>query len=84
MRFVAVVAFACVMVSSSGAAAVETCRFIPIKADREACYARQEAELAAKHKAHAPDALKMTNQDPQMKLEDDLVARRLRSICRGC
>ena len=65
-------------------AAVEQCRFIQAKPEREACYQRQEAELAAKRKP-APtsdtttmDSLKRMHQD------DEAVYQRLRSICRGC
>lgn len=69
------------------AAAVETCRFIEAKVDREACYHRQEAELAARRKAEPQarssesstfDALR------QMRRDDEEVYRSLRSICRGC
>ena len=38
---------------SSPASAVEQCRFIQAKPEREACYQRQEAELAAKRKPGA-------------------------------
>ncbi len=69
--------------SSAVFAAVEQCRFIEKKPEREACYARQAEALAEKHKASA--AVKITA-DPvqQMKLEDESLSRRLRSICRGC
>jgi hypothetical protein len=72
-------------IAHSGAAfaAVEQCRFIEKKQEREACYTRQAEALAEKHKASA--AVKVTA-DPvqQMKLEDENFSRRLRSICRGC
>jgi len=69
--------------SSAAFAAVEQCRFIEKKLEREACYTRQAEALAEKHKASA--AVKVTA-DPiqQMKLEDESLSRRLRSICRGC
>ena len=65
-------------------AAVEQCRFIQTKPEREACYQRQEAELAAKRKPEKPidtttmDSLKQTRQD------DEAVYQSLHSICRGC
>ena len=69
--------------SSVAISAVEQCRFIEKKVEREACYTRQAEALAEKHKASA--AVKATA-DPiqQMKLEDESLSRRLRSICRGC
>jgi hypothetical protein len=64
-------------------AEVEQCRFIQAKAEREACYTRQEAALAAKRK---PEPSRDTTIDSlqQMRQEDDAVYRSLRSICRGC
>jgi len=38
------------LISAADAAAVEQCRFIPARAEREACYKRQEDELAARRK----------------------------------
>ena len=68
------------------AAAVEqSCRFIQAKPEREACYKRQEDELAAKRKPVAPandgqsrDTLR------QMRQDDDAVYRSINNICRGC
>jgi hypothetical protein len=71
------------LINCSPATAVEECRFIQAKADREACYERQQAELAVKRKARASEnaPLKPLEQrDP----EDIALARTLRSICRGC
>ncbi len=67
----------------SPAFAVEQCRFIQAKADREACYERQETELAAKRKASAAEAPQVRDID-EFKLEDDRLAGKLRTICRGC
>lgn len=76
---VLVVAFSA---ASPSFAAVEQCRFINSKPDREACYDRQakalaarKAEAAAKPKAAAPE---------RVQLEDQALSRRLKSICRGC
>jgi hypothetical protein len=65
-------------------AEVEQCRFIQAKPEREACYARQEAALAAKRKP-APRADTGTIESmQQMRQEDAEVYRSLHSICRGC
>jgi hypothetical protein len=65
-------------------AAVEQCRFIQAKAEREACYERQEKALAAKRKPE-PAANTMTMESlQQMRRDDDEVYKSLRSICRGC
>jgi len=65
-------------------AAVEQCRFIQAKAEREACYERQAVELAAKRKP-GPSADTTTLESlQQMRRDDDAVYKSLRSICRGC
>jgi hypothetical protein len=65
-------------------AAVEQCRFIQAKPDREACYERQEKALAAKQKPQpAADTTAMESLQ-QMRRDDDEVYKSLRSICRGC
>ncbi|MGA7072964.1 MAG: hypothetical protein WA832_04915 [Bradyrhizobium sp.] len=65
------------------ASAVEQCRFIQAKAEREACYQRQEAELAAKRK---PEPRRDTTMEAvqQMKHEDEALDRQIHGICRGC
>ena len=65
-------------------AAVEQCRFIPAKAEREACYQRQDAELAAKRKPEPPADTKAVESLQQMRQDDDAVYRSMRGICRGC
>jgi hypothetical protein len=65
------------------AAAVEQCRFIQAKAEREACYQRQDAALAAKRKPEPPRDTTL-EQLQQMRREDDAVYKSLRGICRGC
>ena len=73
-------------ISTTSAPAVEqSCRFIPAMPEREACYKRQEDELAAKRKPVAPtndgqtlDTLR------QMRQDDDAVYRSINNICRGC
>ena len=66
------------------ALAVEQCRFIEAKPEREACYQRQEAELAAKRKPEpAADTGKLESLK-QLREEDDAVYKSMRGICRGC
>jgi hypothetical protein len=73
-------------ISATPAAAVEqNCRFIQAKPDREACYKRQEEELAAKRKPAAPANESNTLQSlRQMRQDDDAVYRSINNICRGC
>jgi hypothetical protein len=72
------------MLGAPPAAAVEQCRFIQAKGEREACYARQEADLAAKR--NKPEPKRDTTMDAlqQMKQEDAELNRQIRGICRGC
>ena len=66
-------------------AEVEQCRFIQGKAEREACYTRQEAALAAKRKPEPSTADTRTIESlQQMRREDAEVYKSLHSICRGC
>jgi hypothetical protein len=83
MKFFAHVLFAVMINSSPLLAAVEQCRFINSKTDREACYDRQTKSLAAKRK---PDVIENTKTDSleEMKSENDRLGKSLRSICRGC
>lgn len=81
--FAAVTALA---ISTTPAAALEqSCRFIQAKPEREACYKRQEDELAAKRKP-APPANDGTTLETlrQMRQDDDAVYRSINNICRGC
>ncbi|MDE2064575.1 MAG: hypothetical protein KGJ00_19405 [Bradyrhizobium sp.] len=72
------------MASAAPATAVEQCRFIQAKAEREACYRRQEAELAAKRKPAEPHRDATMGALEQMKLEDQALDRQIHGICRGC
>jgi hypothetical protein len=65
-------------------AAVEQCRFIQAKPEREACYQRQEAELAAKRKPEKPIDTTTMDSLKQMRQDDEAVYQSLHSICRGC
>ena len=66
------------------AAAVEQCRFIQAKGEREACYARQETELTAKRNKPEPKRDTSMEALQQMKQEDAELNRQIRGICRGC
>jgi hypothetical protein len=75
---------ACVMLGMAPALAVEQCRLIQAKPEREACYQRQAAELAAKRKPAPPRESATMQSLEQMKHEDEALNRQLHSICRGC
>jgi hypothetical protein len=72
------------MIGAAPAAAVEQCRFIQAKPEREACYQRQEGELAVKRKPKPADDTTTLDSLRQMRQEDGAVYQSLRSICRGC
>jgi hypothetical protein len=73
------------MLSTPAFAEVEQCRFIQAKPEREACYTRQEAALAAKRKPEPSTADTRTIESlQQMRREDAEVYKSLHSICRGC
>jgi hypothetical protein len=65
-------------------AAVEQCRFIQARPEREACYQRQEKELAAKRKPEPVADTSTIDSLQQMRREDDALYRSMRGICRGC
>ena len=65
-------------------AAVEQCRFIQAKPEREACYQRQAIALAAKRKPEPAADTRTMETLQQMRREDDAVYKSLRGICRGC
>ena len=64
--------------------AAEQCRFIEARAEREACYQRQEVERTARQKANeARQAVQQKPYEP-MTQEDAQLAKSMRGICRGC
>lgn len=83
MKALSACALLALMFGSAPASAIEQCRFIQAKAEREACYQRQEAELAAKRK---PEPRRDTTMEAvqQMKHEDEALDRQIHGICRGC
>jgi hypothetical protein len=70
--------------AAPAAAAVEQCRFIQAKPEREACYQRQAIALAAKRKPEPTADTRTMETLQQMRREDDEVYKSLRGICRGC
>lgn len=65
-------------------AAVEQCRFIQAKPEREACYQRQAAALAAKRKPEPTINTTTLESLQQMRRDDGAMYKSLRGICRGC
>jgi hypothetical protein len=77
--------FGLLFVTSVQAEVEQNCRFVQAKAEREACYQRQEAALAEKRKqAVARDAAMTSSSPEQMSADDAALKATLRSICRGC
>ncbi len=87
MKFFVPVILAIMLGTAPALAAVEQCRFIQAKPDREACYDRQAVALAAKRKPESTgasdDSTRMDSLE-QMKHEDEALNRQLHNICRGC
>jgi len=72
------------IIASPALAIEQNCRFLQAKAEREACYAKQEAELAAKRKPEPTAASRELETMQRLRQEDAEVYRSMRSICRGC
>ena len=68
----------------SARAAPEQCRFIEARAEREACYQRQEAARAARQKAQEAQQAAQPKPYEPMEPEDAQLAKAIRGICRGC
>jgi hypothetical protein len=83
LKIFALITFA-LLFSARPAVAIEQCRFIQAKPEREACYQKQEAELAARRKAEPPRDSKFMESLEQMKRDDEALNRQIHSICRGC
>ena len=69
---------------SSALAAPEQCRFIEARAEREACYQRQESARVAREKARGVQQAAQPKPYEPMDAEDAQLARAIRGICRGC
>ena len=80
---------ALLLCASPALAEIEQCRFITARPEREACYTRQQAALAAKRKPEASADTRSTDTRmietlQQMRRDDAAVYRSLHGICRGC
>ena len=84
LKFILSILLTVVFGAAPALAAVEQCRFIQAKPEREACYQRQEAELAAKRKPERTRDTTTMESLKQMRQDEEAVYRSLRSICRGC
>ena len=84
MKFFLSVMFGLTLGAAPAWAAVEQCRFIQAKPEREACYQRQEKELAAKRKPEPTADTRAMETMQRMRQEDEVVYKSLRGICRGC
>ena len=85
MKFLPPVLVVLAVSSTPAFAEVEqNCRFIQAKAEREACYKRQEAALAEKRKQAATREARPAPTLEQMSREDAALKAQLRGICRGC
>ena len=85
MKLALALSLALVVGAAPAPAIEQNCRFIQAKPEREACYAKQEAELAAKRKPEPTTANNRELETMQlMRREDAEVYRSMRSICRGC
>ena len=84
LKFVLALGLGLIVGTAPASAAVEQCRFIQAKPEREACYARQEKELAAKRKPEPAADTSTIDSLQQMRREDEMLYRSMRGICRGC
>jgi hypothetical protein len=71
------------LAAATPSVAAEKCRQIKLKADREACYDRQSKAVTEQRQAASANKAKIDPVD-QLKIENDKLSKRLRSICRGC
>lgn len=83
VKLVTLFAAASFMYSGTPAFADQQCRLIEKKAEREACYVRQDEARAAKTKANEA-AKKAAIVSPPLIDDDRALSRTLHSICRGC
>ncbi len=84
MKLLLLLSLALILGATPALAIEQNCRFLQVRADREACYAKQEAELAAKRKPEPTAASRDLETMQRMRQEDAEVYRSMRSICRGC
>jgi hypothetical protein len=68
----------------SALAAAEQCRFIEARAEREACYQRQETARTARQRAQEAQQAAQPKPYEPMASDDAQMAKAIRGICRGC
>ena len=71
-------------VLASSAQAIEQCRFVEARSEREACYQRQEAARVARQKALETQQAAQPKPYEPTSPEDAELAKAIRGICRGC
>lgn len=85
MKLAACLSLVIVISGGLGAAtAAEQCRFIEARAEREACYQRQETERQARQRARADQQANQVKPYEPMASDDAALASAMRGICRGC
>ena len=84
VKLVLPLSFALIISATPVLAVEQNCRFIQAKAEREACYQKQEAELAARRKPEPTASSRELETLQLMRREDAEVYRSMRGICRGC
>ena len=85
MKLAACIAVALTISGLSPAlAAAEQCRFIEARAEREACYQRQDTERLARQKANEARQAEPQKPYEPMTADDAQLAKAMRGICRGC
>jgi hypothetical protein len=85
MKLPASLSFAIALTATvSAAEAAEQCRFIEARAEREACYQRQETGRLARLKANEARQAEQQKPYEPMTGDDAQLAKSLRGICRGC
>jgi hypothetical protein len=85
MKLPASLSFAIALTAAvSAAEAAEQCRFIEARAEREACYQRQETERLARQKTNEARQAEQQKPYEPMAAEDAQLAKAIRGICRGC
>ena len=70
--------------STANAAPQESCRFIEARAERDACYQRQDAARLARQKANETRQAEPVKPYEPMSADDAQLAKAIRGICRGC
>ena len=84
MKLPLALSFALTLGATPALAIEQNCRFIQAKTEREACYQKQEAELAARRKPEPTTSSRELETLQLMRREDAEVYRSMRNICRGC